>query len=440
VRGRGGRRPIAGNPVPAALGALVFGCAPAGDGTPPAAALGAGGEAPVIRIATFNIEELSAARLDDAGPDGAGRDPAALAAAAIVQRVRPDLLVVNEIDVDPEAADPAANARRFADRYLARGAHPIDFPHAFAAPSNTGLPTGLDLDRDGRVAGAEDRGTRGHGDDSFGYGAYPGQYAMALLSRHPIDAEGARTFQRFLWRDLPGHHLPLDHYRPEAVAILRLSSKSHWDVPVSIAGRRLHLWISHPTPPAFDGPEDRNGRRNFDEIKFWVDYLAGSAALYDDRGRRGGYAEGEPFVIAGDLNSDPDDGVAYDGVSAIGQLLRHPHVHDPSALLTSRGAAEHRRLAIAAGHAAGAAATAADLTRRTHPERATAAWLGGRRVDYLLPSAGLEVVGGGVFWPAAEEDPEAHALAEAASDHRLVWLDLRLDRGRGKEESRTGAR
>ncbi len=438
MHGRGGRWPIAQRAAPAALGALVLACVPAGDGTPPA--VGAtGGKGPVIRIATFNIQELSAARLDDAGPDGAGRDPAALAAAAIVQRVRPDLLVVNEIDVDPEAADPAANARRFAARYLARGAYPIDYPHAFAAPSNTGLPTGLDLDRDGRAAGAEDRGTRGHGDDSFGYGAYPGQYAMALLSRHQIDADAARTFQRFLWRDLPGHHLPLDHYRPEAVAILRLSSKSHWDVPVSIAGRRLHLWISHPTPPAFDGPEDRNGRRNFDEIKFWFDYLEGSAALYDDRGRRGGYAEGDPFVIAGDLNSDPTDPAAYDGVPAIGQLLGHPRVRDPGALLTSRGAAEHRRRAIAAAQAAGDAATAADLARRTHPERVTAAWLGGRRVDYLLPSAEIEVAGGGVFWPSAEEDPEGHALAEAASDHRLVWLDLRLAGGGGEQGVGGGA-
>jgi hypothetical protein len=94
--------------------------------------------------------------------------------------------------------------------------------------------------------------------------------------------------------------------------------------------------------------------------------------------------------------------------------------------LTSRGAAGFRRRAIAAAAAAGDAATAADLARRAHPERATAAWLGGRRVDYLLPSVGLEVTGGGVFWPAAADDPEGHALAEAASDHRLAWLDLRL--------------
>lgn len=411
------------------LAAVLAGCA---SGPTPGAgeaggAAGGGGEA-VIRVATFNIQELSAERLGATGPDGAGSDPAALAAAAIVQRVRPDLLVLNEIDFPQGDADPAANARLFAERYLARGAAPIDYPHAFAAPVNTGLLTGLDLDRDGRAAGPEDRGTREHGNDSFGYGVYPGQYGMALLSRHPIDREAARTFQRYLWRDLPGHHLPADWYGPGA-AVLRLSSKSHWDVPVLLGGPvegRLHLWISHPTPPAFDGPEDRNGRRNFDEIKLWVDYLEGSAALIDDRGRRGGYASGEPFLIAGDLNADPGDPALYDGRSAIGQLLGHPRIHDPGDLLASRGAADHRRESLAAARAAGETETAADLERRANPERATAEFLGGRRVDYLLPGGGLEVTGGGVFWPSEDEDPAGLALAKAASDHRLVWLDLRL--------------
>jgi len=45
--------------------------------------------------------------------------------------------------------------------------------------------------------------------------------------------------------------------------VLRLSSKSHWDVPIDIplgAGltKRVHMLLHHPTPPAFDGPEGRN--------------------------------------------------------------------------------------------------------------------------------------------------------------------------------------
>lgn len=424
-----------GATVLAACGPRVPGDGSRQDGAP--AEAGAAGEEapPVFRIATFNIEELSRDQLDDvdpaaAGSHGAGRDPQALAAAAIIRRVRPDVLVLNEIDL-PSDGDPAAHAHRFAERYLASEtadpqAPPIDYPYAFAAPSNTGLLTGLDLDRDGRAATAADRGERAHGGDSYGFGVYPGQYAMALLSRYPL-AEGVpvRTFQRFLWRDLPGHHLPTDYYRPAEIEILRLSSKSHWDVPLAVEGQIVHLWMSHPTPPVFDGPEDRNGRRNFDEIGFWRHYLDGSPALYDDAGWTGGYDRDEPFVIAGDLNAGPGDPAIYDGSNAIDQLLGHPRIQDPAAHLTSRGAVEHRA-AVVEETRRQSPKEASALAARLGVEHATAEFLGGKRVDYLLPSGELEVVDGGVWWPSVAEDPEGHALAAAASDHRLMWLDLRL--------------
>ena len=365
-----------------------------------------------IRVALFNIREMRAAKIAEADQQGTGRHPQLRAAAEIIQRVRPDVLVLQEIDLYLGGGGTALDrhARRFVDAYLATGAAPIDYPFVFAAPSNTGLLTGLDLDRDGRVATDADRGGRAHGSDSFGYGTYPGEYAMAVLSRLPILADEARTFQRFLWRDLPGNHIPPGVYAPEALEILRLSSKSHWDLPVALGDRRLHLLISHPTPPGFDGEEDRNGRRNFDEIKLWADYLDGSEALVDDTGRRGGYEAQEPFVIVGDLNARPDASESiYDGKPAIAQLLGHPRIRDTGSVATSRGALQ--------GRPAGPPA---------HPERATAVFGGGVRIDYVLPSSDLEVAAGGVFWPSAEEDPEGHARAEAASDHRLMWIDLAL--------------
>ena len=71
---------------------------------------------------------------------------------------------------------------------------------------------------------------------------------------------------------------------------MRLSSKSHWDVPVTVGAHTVHVLASHPTPPTFDGPEDRNGRRNHDEIRFWADYISSlrSGYIVDDAGRRGG--------------------------------------------------------------------------------------------------------------------------------------------------------
>jgi len=352
-----------------------------------------------VRIATFNIKELSTAKLTAVSADGHGLDPQASAAAEIVKRVRPDILVLNEIDLDVERSDDLAlNARRFADAYLATGPDSIGYPYAFAAPSNTGVLSGLDIDGDGQVATDKDRGTRAHGNDSYGYGTYPGQYAMAVLSRYPLDEGKARTFQLFRWVDLPGNHIPPSHYPPEVEAALRLSSKSHWDLPVTLGRDTLHLWVSHPTPPGFDGPEDRNGRRNFDEIMFWVLYADGAEGLVDDRGRSGGYASDAAFVIAGDLNARRLDGaVTYDGVTAIDQLLGHPRIQDPPYI-----------------------------------QRPTASFRGGVRIDYVLPSTELSVVGGGVYDPDPSADPQGAARAELASDHRLVWVDIGWPPGPGQ--------
>ena len=46
----------------------------------------------------------------------------------------------------------------------------------------------------------------------------------------------------------------------------------------------MHLLVAHPTPPTFDGAEDRNGTRNHDEIRFWADYVrpARGHYMYDD--------------------------------------------------------------------------------------------------------------------------------------------------------------
>jgi hypothetical protein len=51
---------------------------------------------------------------------------------------------------------------------------------------------------------------------------------------------------------------------------------------------------------------------------------------------------------------------------------------------------------------------------------------GNLRVDYLLPSKGLRVCGGGVFWPAQRSRgaPRVGRPPPPSSDHRLVWLDV----------------
>jgi hypothetical protein len=366
------------------------------------------------RIAQFNIKELSTATLSNVDSRGRGRDARALAAAAIVQRVRPDILLINEIDHD--YAEPNRlhrNVERFQEAYLASGQNPIFYPHFFVAPCNTGIPSGVDLNGDGVTGGGG--GSAMDGEDCFGFGLYPGQFSMALLSRYPIDAQNARTFQKFLWKDLPSHHMPAGYFSPEALEVFRLSSKSHWDVPVKIGRQTVHILASHPTPQAFDGPEERNARRNYDEIRFWERYIENGAPFRDDQGRSGGLQPGASFVVAGDLNCAPDrlERALYDeGKPAIRFLLDHPMTRDTGDFIQSAGALN--------GCSGGPP---------RHPERDTIvpSEVGqGARFDYLLPSVDLKVIGGGVFWPSPLDDLEGYALAALASDHRMIWLDLDL--------------
>jgi endonuclease/exonuclease/phosphatase family metal-dependent hydrolase len=186
-------------------------------------------------------------------------------------------------------------------------------------------------------------------------------------------------------------------------------------VPVRTPNGIVHLLASHPTPPVFDGPEDRNGARNADEIRLWHEYISpgDKSWLCDDEGRCGGLADDARFVIAGDLNNDPTDGEGEH--AAILELLEHPRVVR-YATPRSAGAAE-----------AGARYSASGIKRRGSSAHATGDYgprVGTLRLDYVLPSVGLAVEDSGVFWPAPGE-PGADLVD--ASDHRLVWVDVMQD-------------
>jgi endonuclease/exonuclease/phosphatase family metal-dependent hydrolase len=361
------------------------------------------GGAGTVRIATFNtsLNRPAAGRL--IADLASRRDAQARAIAAVIQRVRPDIVLLNEFDYD--AAGVAADL--FQRDYLGvvqGGERAIEYRWRYLAPVNTGAPSGLDLDHDGRTDGPA---------DALGFGAFPGQYGMLLLSRFPIDASGARTFQHLLWRDMPGARLPPGWYSPTALARLPLSSKSHWDVPIRIGATTLHVLASHPTPPVFDGPEDRNGRRNHDEIRLWADYLTPGRDrwIVDDAGRRGGLDAGTRFVILGDQNADPEDGESVD--HAIRQLLSSPRVRVTPAP-TSEG-----------GRLAAQRQGGANRVQRGDPATDTADFediqTGNLRADYVLPSQDLVVRAAGVDWRPDD--------APAPSDHHLVWIDVELADG-----------
>lgn len=371
-----------------------------------------------VRFATFNASLNRATQgglvSDLSTPDNAQ----ARTIAEIVQRNRPDVVLLQEFDHDAAGR----GVELFAENYLGRsqnGADPIEYPYSYSAPVNTGVPSGLDLNGDGTVGGP---------DDAWGFGVFPGQYGMVVYSQHPIAVEDVRTFQLFRWADMPGALLPDDPSTPEPddffdadeLEQVRLSSKSHWDVPIRIGQREVHLLASHPTPPVFDGPEDRNGRRNSDEIRFWSDYVSGPSAsryVYDDEGVRGGLKPGSMFVVAGDQNSDPEDGDSLPG--SISQLLENPKVGSGQ-VPTSDGAVEATELQGGPNlqHTAPPAQDTADFAEPP----------GNIRVDYVLPSRQLRTVDAGVFWPRSD-DPLSRLTGTfpfPSSDHRLVWADLRV--------------
>ena len=369
------------------------------------------------RFATFNASLNRAVEGELVADLSTPGDVQAQAVAEVIQRVRPDVLLINEFDFDAEGLA----ARLFQQNYLSvghNGAAPIAYRYRFVAPSNTGIPSGFDLDNNGAVGGPN---------DAFGFGAYPGQFGMAVYSRYPILRHHVRTFQQFLWTDMPGALLPddpatpapADWYSAEELAVFRLSSKSHWDVPVLVGGKVIHALVSHPTPPVFDGPEDRNGTRNHDEIRLWADYVLSSRSgyIYDDDGTRGGLKPGARFVIMGDQNADPFDGDSVPGAPQ--QLLDNPRVNT-SLTPTSPGGPEQ---AVLQG--------GANLTHRGDPAFDTADFLdvpgpGNLRADYVLPSKNLKLLDGAVFWPLSSDPlfPLVGVFPFPTSDHRLVWVDV----------------
>jgi hypothetical protein len=409
----------------------------------------AAAEAPpeAVRFATFNaslnrnlpgqaLSDLSEP-FDPTETDLAlrARRAQAAAVAEIIQRTRPEVVLINEFDYIDGPVTGNALTDAFQDNYLGisqNGQPPIHYDFVFVAPSNTGIASGFDLNNNG-VAVTTPLAP-GYGDDALGFGEFPGKFGMAVFSQHPIDHETARTFQHFLWRDMPGGLLPddpatgapADWYSADELAILPLSSKSHWDIPIDVGGTTVHFLVSHPTPPVFDGIEDRNGRRNFDEIRLWADYVTPGAGgyIYDDKGVHGGLKPGSKFVIAGDQNSDPLDGDSIPG--SIQQLLDNPRINT-TVTPSSIGGTEWSRIqdALNDAHQSDPAFDTADFCDT--PAFPPCSGPGNLRADYVLPSRDLRIADADVFWPEPGH-PLVYLTGAGfpvpSSDHRLVWVDL----------------
>ncbi len=259
-----------------------------------------------------------------------------------------DVLLLTDFDYDLDLIALDALRARLAERGLA-------YPHVFARRPNTGMPTGRDLDGDGRLGGPR---------DAQGYGRFSGQGGLAVLSRLPLAPELDLT--ELLWRDVPDSAIAEDDPGHD---IQRLSSSAHWALRAETPAGPLILMTLAATPPVFDGPEDRNGRRNRDEVLLWTHWIDGRLP--------GTVLPGAPVVLLGNLNIDPARG---DGRREAAQaVLAHPRLTDPL------------------------------------PDLPTVSWdsTGPMRVSYVLPDATLGVAGAGVMDAVPEAGP-----------HGLVWVDL----------------
>ena len=372
-------------------------------------------QAQTLKVSTFNVsmestnyKELGLAPSSEVLKHvlAYGDHPQVRNIAEIIQRVNPDILLLNEFDY---IANKSAGINRFIKHYLnvsQNGQKAVNYPYVYTNTVNTGEPTNFDLDNNGKKTQ--------YGGDAYGYGLYPGQYGMVLLSKYPIELAHVRTFQTFKWHHMPNALKPIlpatnsnekgtPWYSDEEWEALRLSSKSHWDIPVNVNGTIVHILAMHPTPPNFDGPEDRNGARNHDEIRFMADYLTPGNGdyIYDDTDQHVSLKENDRFVLVGDFNA-ADIGDKH-RPNVIEQLTESPLVNN-RLIPTSAGGAE--------------------ASNEAFSNRFTAHW--GARADYVLPSEfGFEVKEAGVFWPT--KDSELYRLVKdrkASSDHRLVWVTL----------------
>ena len=211
--------------------------------------------------------------------------------AEIIQRVRPDVLLINEFDFDARGTA----LRLFQDNYLSvphNGAAADRLPLRLTAPSNTGIPSGLRPEqqrrftpvarlrrrrvrlrllprpvRHGRLLEVPDRRRRHPDVPALPVEGHAGRPA----ARRPGDPGRRRLV-------LPRRARRASGCRRRATGTCRSRS----------AARPCTSWSATRPRRSSTAPEDRNGTRNFDEIRLWADYVTArrtAGYIYDDAGR-----------------------------------------------------------------------------------------------------------------------------------------------------------
>ena len=242
-----------------------------------------------VRFATFNASLNRGAAGQLVTDLSTPRQRAGQRVAEVIQRNRPDVLLINEFDYVPDNSPRTCSASNYLERGQ-NGAAPIDYPYAFVAPSNTGDPDRLRP----RHNDGHDRG----GDDAFGFGAVRGPVRHARAVEVPDRHPQRRTFQKFLWKDMPGALLPDDPATPaprtgtrrrsstssgcrrSRTGTCRSRSAAHRALP----GRRTRRRPPSTAPRTATAPATttRSGSGRTTSARQAARYI------YDDEGRHGG--------------------------------------------------------------------------------------------------------------------------------------------------------
>ncbi len=278
----------------------------------------------------------------------------------VITAALPDVLVLTGFDNDAGDLALAQFAARFGGK----------FPYFRGLVGNEGRESGLDLDGDGKLGGWA---------DALGFGKFPGNAGMAILTRYPILSVSNEN--EILWTGVEGAGMPRrsdgSYFLRSDVAVkIPVFSHGFFEVDIDLGDSVLTVFASYLSPPVFDGPEDMNGLRNAAELQT-------IAGLLKDRS--------EPFALLADLNNDPQKGEGHKA-PLLELLAQLGQPDDLIGLPTANWA------------------SVADPMR----------------VDYVLPAPSVNVVRAGVVSP--DQSSKNYGLTEAdirlASDHWLVWADI----------------
>lgn len=354
-----------------------------------------------LRVATLNANLSRSAPGDLFEALSAPGDADASQVANVVQQLRPDVLVLTGIDVD--AGEDLVDA--FNTNYLSVGQDGnsgVTYPYSYTAPSNAGVASGADLDRNGTIGGPG---------DALGYGSFPDQASMVIYSKYPIQTDQVRDFTSLNWSKMPDNNIPDDVTDLER-DVLPMSSVSHWDVPIEAPNETVHILASSNADAS---RSDNDQARNQDQIRFWEDYLDNDTDyITDHRGNRGPLEKDAEFIIAGSLKADPN-GQGPADPTAITSLLETEAITDPHPARTLVSSSlDYGRLLT-------------DDTARYDTAKDPSDSGETYRADYVLPSSDLDVTDSGVLETDTDAKDSANNLFGTQpknNANHIVWADI----------------